>query len=114
MEEPRRGVGDRSRETARIEALIYSQMVECWETVLDQPNYERLQVTVRFRLKEDGSLDGDVELVNPRRVPIGDRPMRVATERALRAARKCAPYRIPKDALISYDEWKNVVLDIGH
>ena len=114
VREPRKGVGDRSRETARIEALIFSQMVQCWDTVLDQPNYERLQVTVKFSLNEDGSLDGDVELVNPRRVPIGDRPMRVATERALRAARKCAPYRIPKDALVSYDEWKDVVLDIGH
>ena len=114
VEEPRKGVGDRSRETARIEALIYSQMIECWEGVLDQPNYERLQVTVKFRLKEDGSLDGDVELVNPRRVPVGDRPMRLATERALRAARKCTPYRIPKDALVSFDEWKDVVLDIGH
>ena len=114
VEEPRKGVGDRSRNTARMEARIYSKMIQCWEGVLDQPNYERLQVTVKFRLKENGELDGDVELVNPRRVPIGDRPMRLATERALRAARKCAPYPISKDDLVSFDEWKNVTLDIGH
>jgi len=114
VREPRKGVGDKSKETARIEALIYSQMIECWDGVLDQPDYERLQVTVKFRLAEDGSLDGNVDLVNPSRVPVGDTPMRVATERALRAARKCAPYRIPKDALVSFDEWKDVVLDIGH
>ena len=114
VEDPRKGVGDRSKETARIEALIYSQMIECWDGVLDQPNYERLQVTVTFKLTEDGRLDGDVERVNPKSIPVGDRPMRVAVERALRAARKCAPYRIPKDARVSHDEWKDVILDIGH
>ena len=114
VEDPRKGVGDKSKETARIEALIYSQMIECWDGVLDQPNYERLQVTVRFKLTKDGALDGDVSLESPARVPVGDRPMRVAVERALRAARKCAPYRIPKDAQVSHDEWKDVVLDIGH
>jgi len=114
VKEPRKGVGDRSKETARIEALIYSQMIECWETVLDQPNPERLQITVKFKLTKDGKLDGNVERLSPKNIPVGDRPMRVASDRALRAARKCAPYRIPKDAQVSYDEWKDVILDIGH
>lgn len=114
VKEPRKGVGDKSKETARIEALIYSQMIECWETVLDQPNYERLQITVKFTLTKDGQLDGNVERVSPKNIAVGDRPMRVASDRALRAARRCAPYRIPKDAQVSYDEWKDVILDIGH
>lgn len=114
VKEPRKGVGDKSKETARIEALIYSQMIECWETVLDQPNYERLQITVKFTLTKEGQLDGNVERVSPKNIAVGDRPMRVASDRALRAARRCAPYRIPKDAQVSYDEWKDVILDIGH
>lgn len=114
VKEPRKGVGDKSKETARIEALIYSQMIECWDGVRDQPNYERLQITVSFTLTETGKLDGDVDRLAPKNIAVGDRAMRLASDRALRAARRCAPYRIPKDAVASYDEWKDVILDIGH
>jgi len=109
----RRGAGDRSRNTARVEALILSQMKSCWDDVVDLPNPERLVVTVSMKLKKDGRLDGDVTLVKPRRAPIGDRPMGVAIERALRASRKCAPYRLPPEAESSYDDWKNVTMVIG-
>lgn len=113
VREPQRGIGDPSKETARIQAMIASQMRVCWDDVIDLPNPERLNVVIRVSLAEDGSLDGDVQLVDPRRAPVGDRPMKVAVERALRAARKCAPYRLPKDALSSYDEWKDIKFRIG-
>ena len=113
VESPRKGVGDKSKETARVEAMIASQMSICWDDVIDLPNPERLNVEIRVSLNKDGTLDGDVDLVQPRRAPVGDRPMRVAIERALRAARKCAPYRLPKDALSSYDEWKDIKFRIG-
>ena len=114
VKEPRKGVGDRSRETAQVEAMIASQMSICWDDVIDLPNPERLNVIIRVALNEDGSLDGDVQLVEPRRSPIGDRPMRVAIERALRAARKCAPYRLPKEAQTSYEGgWDVINFRIG-
>lgn len=113
VEAPRKGVGDRTKETARIEAMIASQMKVCWDDVIDLPNPERLNVEIRVSLTDSGALERDVELLVPRRPPVGDRPMGVAIERALRAARKCAPYRLPKDALSSYDEWKVINFRIG-
>lgn len=113
VREPRKGVGDPSKETARVQAIIAAQMRVCWDDVIDLPNPERLNVEIRISLQEDGSLERDAELVRPARIPVGDRPMRVAVERALRAARKCAPYRVPKDALASYDEWKDIRFRIG-
>ena len=87
--EPRRAVGERTAATARIEAIVLSQMRDCWGTLEDLPEPERLTVTVKVTLNIDGSLRDDVELVKPRRAPIGDRYMSVAIDRALRAVRTC-------------------------
>ncbi|MEM7766489.1 MAG: hypothetical protein AAF253_03255 [Pseudomonadota bacterium] len=107
------GVGDRARNQQSVVNIIYTQMSVCWDDVDDLPNPERLNVTVRMTLERDGTLKEDVKLVTPSRPPIGDRPMQVAIERALRAVRKCAPYRLPEDALASYDDWDEVTLNIG-
>ena len=110
---PRKAAGDRTSNTTRIEGLIAQQMELCWDGVDDLPNPERLNVTIRMTLNRDGSRDGDVQLVNPTRPPIGDRAMGQAIQRAMRAARKCSPYRIPEGAQDNYDEWKDVTLRIG-
>ncbi|MEL7128536.1 MAG: hypothetical protein AAGK23_03225 [Pseudomonadota bacterium] len=109
--DPRRGAGDRTGNTARIEAIILAQMKVCWRTVEDLPEPDRLAVTIQVNLKPDGTLRGDAELVSPRRAPIGDRFMQVAIDRALRAARTCQPYRLPPD---DYEEWREVVLNFRH
>lgn len=111
--ETRRGAGDQTGNTSRVEGLIRSQMMLCWDDVVDLPHPERLNVTVRMALTRDGYLDGEVELVSPTRAPVGDRAMGVAIDRALRATRKCAPYRLPEGAQETYFEWKDVVLRIG-
>ncbi len=113
VETPRKAAGDRTSNTSSVIGLIQQQMKVCWDDVVDLPNPERLNVTVRMSLNRDGSLDGTVQLVNPARAPIGDRAMATAIDRALRAARKCAPYRLPEDAQDDYDEWKDVTLRIG-
>ncbi|MEM8635764.1 MAG: cell envelope integrity protein TolA [Pseudomonadota bacterium] len=105
--EARRGAGDRTGNTARIEAIILAQMKICWDDIDDLPDPERLTVTVRVNLAPDGRLAGDVELVS-RRARIGDRFMQVAIDRALTAARKCQPYRLPAD---DYDEWAEVIIN---
>lgn len=109
--EARRGVGERTAATARIEAIVLSQMRECWGTVEDLPEPERLTVTVKVTLNLDGSLRDEVELVKPRRAPIGDRFMQVAIDRALRAVRTCQPYRLPVD---DYEDWEEIVLNFRH
>lgn len=109
----RRGQGEMSGNTASVVALITSQMELCWDDVTDLPNPDRLNVTIAMELNRDGTLRGDARFVDPARPPIGDRAMQVAMERAIRAARRCAPYRLPEDADEYYNEWAEVTLNIG-
>lgn len=108
-QEPRRGAGDRTANTVRIEQLLYNQIYPCWDGVADQPDPSRLNVSMRAEFDAEGNLT-DVELVRPSRSPIGDRPMALAIERALRAVRKCQPYRLPRD---DYDLWKTANINLG-
>ncbi len=108
--ETRKGVGDRTANQARIESIVLSQMKACWGTLEDLPDPERLTVSVRAQLNTDGTLR-DVELVRPRRRPIGDRFMSVAIDRALRAVRTCQPYRLPVE---DYEDWEEIVLNFRH
>lgn len=99
--------------TTQIQVAFLSKLKNCWPDVQDLPEPERLIVTVKMQLNQDGTIRGDARLVRPRRVAIGDRPMQQAVERALRAARRCAPYEVPDGAETMYEEWKNVTLVVG-
>lgn len=111
--EARRGAGERTGNTARVESLLTQQLFICWDDVDDLPNPERLNVTFKMTLNRDGTIKSGPTLIEPRRAPIGDRAMGVAIERALRAARKCSPYRLPDGAAQYYDEWDEVTLNLG-
>lgn len=106
---PRRGVGERSANTARLEALLYNYVKPCWDGVDDQPFPETLNVQMSLELNENGSIM-DLSLVEPSRRPIGNSPMGIAVDRALRAVRKCAPYRLPND---EYNEWRDIKVNLG-
>ena len=108
-QEPRRGAGDRTANTVRIEQLLYNQIYPCWDGVSDQPEPDRLNVSMRLELDAEGNLV-DVELVRPSRPPIGDRSMSLAIERALRAVRKYQPYRLPRD---DFELWKTPNINLG-
>lgn len=103
-----RGAGDRTANEARIESLLWSKMVPCWQEISDLPDPERLGVRVRVYLERDGTFKRDVELVSPRRAPIGDRFMGQAIDRALRAARKCQPYNLPAE---DYEIWNEITMN---
>lgn len=109
VQETRRGAGERSANTVRIEQLLYNQIYPCWDGVADQPEPDRLNVSMTAKFDAEGNLV-DVELVRPRRAPIGDRSMSLAVERAMRAVRKCQPYRLPRD---DYDLWKEANINLG-
>ena len=109
----RRGAGEQTGNTAAVVSMIQAQMKICWDDVVDLPNPERLNVTVSVTLNRDGTLKDDVELVKPARVPIGDRTMGVAVDRAVRAVRNCSPYRLPVEAQDFYEDWDEVTLNIG-
>ncbi len=106
----RRGAGERNGNTARLETLIVSRIRnECWSGVDDLPNPERYNVHMNLKLNENGSI-AELTLVDPRRRPIGSSFMGTAVDRALRAVRKCAPYRLPSD---EYELWREINVKLG-
>ncbi|MEL8055515.1 MAG: hypothetical protein AAGK66_05125 [Pseudomonadota bacterium] len=107
---PRRGAGERTANTARLENLFYNQVEPCTVSVRDQPNWQSLNVSLEVRLRQDGTLDGDPKLIEPARRPIGRSPMGIALQRALTAVRKCQPYRLPED---DFGTWREITLNIG-
>ena len=109
QEEARAGAGERTANTVRIEMLLYNQIEPCWIGVSDQPEPERLNVTMKAKLDIEGNLL-ELKLENPSRVPIGDRSMQLAIDRALLAVRKCQPFNLPKD---DYDLWDDATINLG-
>ncbi len=105
----RQGAGERSANVARLEALIYSRVKECWAGVDDLPYPERLNVRMKVELNQNGTI-ADLRLVDPKRRPLGSSPMGTAVDRALRAVNKCAPYRLPRD---DYEDWSEMNINLG-
>ncbi|MEM1036604.1 MAG: cell envelope integrity protein TolA [Pseudomonadota bacterium] len=106
---PRRGAGERTANTARLEALLYNYVKPCWNGVDDLPNPSRLNIRMRAELDDNGNII-DLRLVEPARRPIGRDPMGIAVDRGLRAVRKCAPYKLPRD---DYSEWRDIRINLG-
>lgn len=105
----RRGAGDRNANQARIDAILYSRIFPCWDGVADLPFPERLNVRMKLQLNLNGNIE-ELELIEPARRPIGSSPMGTAVDRALRAVRKCAPYKLPQD---DYDKWRAGTVNLG-
>lgn len=61
-----------------------------------------------FTLSREGGINGGVQLANGS----GESNFRPFSEAAMRALRNCQPYRIPTRFMDSYDDWKNVRLNI--
>lgn len=106
----RRGSGERNANTARLQALLVSRIKnECWSGVDDLPNPERYNVQMNLKLHENGTIE-ELTLIDPKRRPIGNSHMRTAVDRALRAVRKCEPYRLPSE---EYEEWQEIDFYLG-
>ncbi len=58
-------------------------------------------VMVSFRLRPDGTLDGEPSVLNPQSTPL----FRIAAEASVRAVKECQPYRLPPDL---YNAWRTV------
>jgi hypothetical protein len=90
----------------RAQDVLREHIQSCWQAPVDLPDPERLSVTLRFALNEDGSLRGQPRVVEPR-AHMFDRTMRTAIERAIRAVRQCSPYPFAADPMLTsrYDVW---------
>lgn len=90
---------------AQLIGMLTEQMNRCISYSGSAP---KLGPQITFTLQRDGSIAGGVNLANS-----GSEPsFRPFSEAAMRALRNCQPYRIPARFLDTYDEWKNVRLNI--
>jgi hypothetical protein len=81
----------------------------CWRTPVDQPDFERLVVTIRLRLDARGALIGEPQVVSPRST-LGDPILRAAVDSARRAVQQCSPFPFAGDPALAphYDLWRDM------
>jgi outer membrane biosynthesis protein TonB len=106
-ERDRDGVGDRTGDTGSLSASLARQISYCTRDNSDLPKEDQIDVDIRVQLNLDGSLASPAVLVSPRSRPVGRSGMVVDV--ALRAVRKCAPYKLPPEA---YEDWKDILVTI--
>lgn len=83
-----------------IDALR-AQIQACWNPPAGAADARDIIVKVRLQLRQDGSLSADPMLMNSGSHPI----FRIAAESAMRAIRRCQPYRLPAS---KYEVWRDV------
>ncbi|MBX9590173.1 MAG: cell envelope integrity protein TolA [Hyphomonadaceae bacterium] len=91
-------------ESAMLKGRISSRLKGCWRLPSGGGGSDTPVVTLRWRLKLDGSLDGDPQVEQPR----GDALFRIAAEAAMRAVRECSPFDLPPE---KYSSWKTITWD---
>ena len=93
-----------AREADLLKGAISAQLRSCWRLPGGGGGIETVIVTVRWRMKPDGSLDGEPHVEQPKSDPV----FRIAAEAAVRAVKTCAPFTLPPD---KYAAWKTVTWD---
>jgi hypothetical protein len=88
-------------------ALIKEQLASCWSPPMGVNSNVKPQV--RMKLNPDGSLLAEPSVANSG----SDAGFRSLAESAVRAVRRCAPFRIPPQYAPYYADWRdwNVVFD---
>jgi colicin import membrane protein len=88
-------------EVALLRGRISARLRACWRLPSGGGGSDTPVVVLRWRLKPDGSLDGDPHVEHPR----GDALFRIAAEAAVRAVRECSPFDLPPD---KYSTWRTI------
>ena len=93
-------------ELARLQRLVEDQVYRCWTIPLAARGIRGLRVLVRFELTPDGRVRA-AEIVD--RARYGKDPVfRIVAESAIRAVRRCAPLRLPRE---SYAAWRTIEMN---
>ncbi len=107
----RSAVGSGETNTATLQTMLESHLARCWRASLDAPHPEELAVQVDLVLSRTGELLEPPRLHDQNRVLNSPNPyLRVAGERALRAATTCAPYPLPPEL---YSEWRQITANFA-
>jgi colicin import membrane protein len=92
------------REQDLLRGQISQQLRGCWKLPGGGGGIETMVVTIRWRLRPDGSLEGEPALEAPQSGPV----YQIAAEAALRAVKACSPFNLPPD---KYWAWKSIIWD---
>ena len=80
-------------------AAVRAQAQRCWVAPNGWSGRRHASVTIRFRLKPDGSVDGTPVTIEGPASPLG----KAAADKAVVAVQRCGPYQLPPE---SYDKWR--------
>jgi colicin import membrane protein len=86
-------------EAALLASQLRAQIKSCWKLPGGGGGTDIPVVTLTWRLRPDGSLEGEPQVMNPR----SDQLFQIASETAVRAVKACSPFDLPKD---KYEFWK--------
>lgn len=92
------------REQDLLRSQISQQLRACWKLPGGGGGIETMVVTVRWRLRPDGSLEGEPAIEQPQSGPV----FQIAAEAAVRAVKSCSPFSLPQDR---YWAWKSIIWD---
>lgn len=107
----RSAVGNGETNTATLQTMLESHLARCWRASLDAPHPDELAVEVELTLNRSGELVEPPRLRDQNRILNSSNPyLRVAGERALRAANICAPYPLPPEL---YSEWRQITANFA-
>lgn len=90
-----------AREADLLKGQLNAQLKQCWRLPGGGGGPETPIVRLAWRMRPDGTLDGEPRVLQPQNSPA----FQVAAEAALRAVRTCAPFRLPPD---KYAAWGNI------
>jgi colicin import membrane protein len=94
-----------AREADLLASQIRAQLRQCWSLPAGGGGVELPVVLLTWRMRLDGSLDGEPQVLNPQ----SDTAFQVAMEAAVRAVKKCSPFNLPPDKYQFWgliEEWK--------
>lgn len=92
------------REQDILKGQISAQLRQCWKLPGGGGGIETMVVTIRWRLRPDGTLEGEPAVEAPQSGPV----FQIAAEAAVRAVKMCSPFNLPQD---KYWAWKSIIWD---
>ena len=87
----------------QIGSIIKDQLAQCWSPPAAVSDGASLKPIVRVSLLPDGTVTGSPSIANEQSSPA----FRAMADSALRAVRKCSPFKIPAQFAPFYNDWKD-------
>ena len=89
-----------------LSALIQEQIARCWSPPAGLSNGDMAKPRIRIQMNADGTLGAEPALINSSNDP----SFRPLAESAMRAVKRCAPFRIPPQYAAAFEDWRDWTL----